>query len=264
MKSILIIASNTFRDAIRQKLILLIALIALALVISSKYFLKLDLGHEQLRFVFDFGSGAIGFFGSIIAIVSTCQLFHAEIDNKTVVTLLSKPVGSAEFACGKLLGAAAVLALFSAIITLATCSMLFYTQASFGESAQRLSAGLKINYCGVAACCFVQWVKLCAIASVAAAVCSFSRSLLFSAVISFMCLAISLMGAVTIGLGGERNGFANFVSTIFPDFQIFNSAEAFAFSPIVPEAFLGAVGYGAIYVAALCILTSLSFSKREF
>ncbi|MFR6034540.1 MAG: hypothetical protein ACLUKN_16030 [Bacilli bacterium] len=93
MKSVFTIAANTFRDAIRQKLIMLIALIAFALVISSKYFLRLDLGHEQLRFVFDFGSGAIGFFGSIIAVVSTCQLFHSEIDNKTIVTLLSKPVG---------------------------------------------------------------------------------------------------------------------------------------------------------------------------
>ena len=44
MKSVFTIAANTFRDAIRQKLIMLIALIAFALVISSKYFLRLDLG----------------------------------------------------------------------------------------------------------------------------------------------------------------------------------------------------------------------------
>lgn len=264
MKSVFTIAANTFRDAIRQKLIMLIALIAFALVISSKYFLRLDLGHEQLRFVFDFGSGAIGFFGSIIAVVSTCQLFHSEIDNKTIVTLLSKPVGIGGFTCGKLLGAAAVLALFCAIIAAATCAMLFYTQASFGESAQRLSAGLATNYFGVAACCFVQWIKLCAIASVAAAICSFSRSLLFSVVISFMCLAVSLMGAVTLGLGGDKSDFTKFVSTIFPDFQIFSTAEAFAFAPILPEAFFGAVGYGVVYVAALCMLAIWSFSKREF
>ncbi len=264
MKSVLTIAANTFRDAIRQKLILLVALIALVLVISSKYFLRLDLGHEQLRFVFDFGSGAIGFFGSIIAVVSTCQLFHSEIDNKTIVTLLSKPVGIGGFAFGKLFGESGVLALFCAIIAAATCAMLFYTEASFGESAQRLSAGLTINYSGVVACCFIQWIKLCCIAAVASAVCSFSRSLLFSVVISFMCLAISLMGAVTLGLGGEKSNFTNFVSTIFPDFQIFSAAEAFAFEPVLPEAFFGAAGYGIVYAAALCLLTAWSFSKREF
>ena len=76
MRRAYIISANTFREALRQKLILLLALVALGLVASSNYFLKLDLGHERLKFVFDFTSGALGFFGSIIAIVATCQLFH--------------------------------------------------------------------------------------------------------------------------------------------------------------------------------------------
>ena len=72
------------------------------------------------------------------------------------------------------------------------------------------------------------------------------------------------MGAVTLGLGGDKSDFTKFVSTIFPDFQIFSTAEAFAFAPILPEAFFGAVGYGVVYAAALCMLAIWSFSKREF
>ena len=91
MRNVFLISANTLRETLRQKLMILVALVALALVLSSKYLLSLDLGHEQLRFVFDFGSGALGFFGSIIAVVATCQIFHSELENKTVITLLSKP-----------------------------------------------------------------------------------------------------------------------------------------------------------------------------
>ena len=101
MKRAFIIAANTLKESLRQKLILLLALVAVVLVASSNYFLKLDLGHEKLKFVFDFTSGALGFFGSIIAIVSACQLFHSEFENRTAITLLSKPVGYAGFAFGK-------------------------------------------------------------------------------------------------------------------------------------------------------------------
>ena len=44
MRRAYIISANTFREALRQKLILLLALVALVLVASSNYFLKLDLG----------------------------------------------------------------------------------------------------------------------------------------------------------------------------------------------------------------------------
>ncbi len=264
MNSVFIIASNTFKEAIRQKLILLTALIAVVLVCSSKYFLKLDLGHEQLRFVFDFGGGALGFFGSIMAIVASCQIFHSELENRTVITLFSKPVNSAQFVFGKLIGAAGLLALFSAVIALSTCAMLLYTSESFGSAAPRLSGGLETNYAGVAAYAIIQWVKLCAVASVSAFICSVSRSLLFSVVTSFMVLAISIMGEATLALGDSSTVFSRAAAIIFPDFNTFNASEVFAFSPVSPGQFFALAGYGILYFTACSLLSSWLFSKREF
>ena len=157
MRNVFLISANTLRETLRQKLMILVALVALALVLSSKYLLSLDLGHEQLRFVFDFGSGALGFFGSIIAVVATCQIFHSELENKTVITLLSKPVGYAQFAAGKFLGAAAAIAHYAEVISAATWIIIFITRECFGEAAKRLSGGLEINYAGVWAYAFAQW-----------------------------------------------------------------------------------------------------------
>ena len=264
MRNVFLISANTLRETLRQKLMILVALVALALVLSSKYLLSLDLGHEQLRFVFDFGSGALGFFGSIIAVVATCQIFHSELENKTVITLLSKPVGFAQFAAGKFLGAAAALALFAAVIAAATCLMLFITRAGFGEAAERLSAGLETNYAGVCAYAFAQWCKLCAVAAVASFVCSVSSSLLFSAVVSFMALAVSTAGEITLWLGGKTEGFAKIASYAFPDFNMFNALEKFAFAPVDCGAFAAAVAYAAIYSVAAVAAAAFAFSKREF
>ena len=137
MRRVCIISANTFREALRQKLILLLALAALALVAASNYFLKLDLGHERLKFVFDFDSGALGFFGSIIAIVATCQLFHSEFDSRTAVTLLSKPVGRLGFACGKAGGAFAALALFCAVVSACGCAMTAFAACSMPAGPSR-------------------------------------------------------------------------------------------------------------------------------
>ena len=264
MRNITLISINTLHETLRQKLMLIIALVALALVLSSKYLLSLDLGHEQLRFVFDFGSGALGFFGSIMAVVATCQIFHSEIENKTAITLLSKPVGFAQFAAGKFFGAAMALALFAFAIAAATCAMLFITRLGFGNSEARLSAGLYTNYAGVCAFAFAQWCKLCAISAVSAFICSVSSSLLFSVIVSFMVLAASTAGEVTLWLGGKSEGFARLASYIFPDFHVFSALESFAFGPIDTGQFAAACAYAALYSFAAVAAAAFGFSRREF
>ncbi|MBP3357788.1 MAG: ABC transporter permease subunit [Opitutales bacterium] len=260
MKNAFLISINTLRETLRQKLILIVALIALALVLSSKYLLSLDLGHEQLRFVFDFGSGALGFFDSIIAVVATAQIFHNEIENKTIITLFSKPVGSTQFVFGKFGGAVFALAIFAFVVALATSLMLAITSLGIRNAEDVAS----INYIGVFAFAFIQWIKLCAICAISAFICSASTSLLFSVIVSFMVLAVSMAGDITLRLGGKQEGFTELVSWIFPDFHVFNVAENFAFAPINIGDFFASAGYGIIYCVCALIASAIMFSKREF
>ncbi len=262
MRNAFLIAANTFRETLGQKLMLITALVALALVLSSKYLLSLDLGHEQLKFVFDFGSGALGFFGSIMAIVATCQIFHSEIENKTVITLLSKPVGIAQFTVGKFLGAAAALGLFTLAVAAATSLMLAITRAGFAES--QAADAPQINYVGVWLFAVAQWVKLCTVAAVSVFVCSVSTSLLFSASVSFMALAVSMAGEITLNLGGKTGGVVGVAARLFPDLHIFGALESFAFAPADAAVFAAAAGYGTVYCAAALAAAAFAFSRREF
>ncbi len=257
-----LISINTVRETLRQKLLILITLLALALIASSKYFLRLDMGHEQLRFIFDFGSGALGFFGSVIAITAVCQLFHSEIENKTVVTLLSRPVRKADFVFGKIFGVCAALALFTLAVAVATGAMLAYTHSAF--NSRGINSTLPPNYGGFCVFVVIQWLKLCAIAAIAALVCSAARSFLFSVIVSFMALAVSFMNNAAFALGETPNVFTNVASSVFPDLGIFAESEAFVFAPVDINAAAGAVAYALTYVIAAGLIASWIFSRREF
>ncbi len=257
MKNIALIATNTLRETLRQKLVLMTALIALALVVSSKYLLSLDLGHEQSKFVFDFGSGALGFFGAIMAIVATCQIFHSEIENRTIISLLSKPVGMSQFIFGKFCGAAFALGIFATVVAFATCAMLAITTLGNANA-------IAPNYIGILAFAIAQWTKLCAIAAISIFICAASTSFLFSVVVSFMAFAVSMAGDITARLGGKTEGFAAIASWLFPDLHVFVASEAFAFAPINPIEFIMACGYGTTYSLAALIAASIMFAKREF
>ena len=266
MRNALLIASNTFRDAMRQKLLLLIVFIAAILAGLSKYMLRFDLGHEKLKFVFDFGSGAMTFFGALIAVTATCQLIHSELDNRTIITLLSKPVNFVQLAFGKLLGVCGALAVFAIIVTAVTCLMLAITEFEIIERAGgKIPEGLlNPSWSGIACWALIQWFKLATVASVACAICAASSSLMFSVITSFMVLAATMARSANIWFGSDENLATQLTGYILPNFEIFAKSDLFAFAGVNAMTFAATIAYSCVYIAACCGLASWLFSKREF
>ena len=108
IRSLSLIAQNTLREAVRQRVFGFLLLLALGLVLGVHFFQEFNFGTPELRFIADLGFGAIGLLGAVLAVTATAQLFFSELENRTVLTLLAKPLGHAEFVLGKFLGAAAV------------------------------------------------------------------------------------------------------------------------------------------------------------
>lgn len=263
MGTIFLIASNTMRDALRQKLVYLMALAALVLTLFSSYVMKMDLGHEELKFVANFTSGALGFFGSIIAITSICQLFYSEIENKTVATLLSKPVNSLQFTCGKLLGEFYMLFWFCLAILIVGAASLVFAQYKISLIPQDVLYGAResIDWSGFAAFGFLQFLKLCAIAAFACFISAASSSMMFAIVVSFMAVAASLLNYSDFMTGG--GALLKSLSYVLPNFGIFEPSLDFAFKGINFAQFFAASGYALIYIILFAILGAWIFSKRE-
>lgn len=101
-------ALNTFREAMRNKLLYTILLFACVLILSAWAIGQLSM-HEELRVARDLGLAGISFFGVLLSIVAGVNLVYQEIERKTVYALLSKPIRRWEFVAGKYLGVALTL-----------------------------------------------------------------------------------------------------------------------------------------------------------
>ncbi len=263
MKKILLIAQNSLKDALRQKLVFLIVPMAVVLTLFSSYAMRLDLGHEQLKFVGNFTSGALGFFGALIAVVSVCQLFYSEIENKTVATLLAHPVRRLDFVAGKLLGEVYMILIFVFLVLFAGGISLYLAELRLAGVPDEMLTGarLGVDWAGFLAFGLLQAVKLSAIAAMSCFVCAVSRSMMFALVVSFMVVAASLISYSDFFSGG---GFVlNAITYIVPNFTIFEPTLDFAFYGVCWYRFFAAFGYGAVYVLSFLFLSVWAFSSRE-
>ncbi len=102
------IAANTFREAVRDRV--LYNLIAFALVLTGAAILVGQISIEIERLVvINLGLTAVSLFGVVIAIFVGIGLVSKEIEKRTLYTVLSRPVRRWEFIVGKFFGLAGTL-----------------------------------------------------------------------------------------------------------------------------------------------------------
>src|SRR5262250_3694856 len=99
----LAIARNTFREAVRDRVLYNLILFALLLIGSAIFIGELSAGQEA-KIVVDLGLSAMLLFGVFIAIFVGVGLVYKEIERRTIYAIFSKPVGRGEFLVGKYLG----------------------------------------------------------------------------------------------------------------------------------------------------------------
>jgi ABC-type transport system involved in multi-copper enzyme maturation permease subunit len=123
--AILAIALNTFREAIRDRVLYLLLVFALILIAVSRLLSLLTVGDEE-KIIKDVGLSAISLFGVLTAIFVGISLVFKEIERRTVYTLLANPVRRWQFLCGKFAGLFAVLAMNVGLMSLALFGILLF------------------------------------------------------------------------------------------------------------------------------------------
>ncbi|MGB8332395.1 MAG: ABC transporter permease subunit [Polyangiales bacterium] len=109
------VALNTYREAVRDRvlfgvLVLAAAVLALTLALAE---LSLD---QQMRVVTDLGLASISLFSVVVAIFLGSSLLYKEIERKTLYVILPKPIARFEFLLGKYFGIVVTCGVFIAIM----------------------------------------------------------------------------------------------------------------------------------------------------
>lgn len=265
-----LIAGNTFLEAVRQKLFNFLLLLAVGLVASAQFFREFNFGSSELKFIADFGFGALIFFGSALTIATTAQLFFSEIENRTALTLLAKPLWRAEFVFGKFLGVFAVIGVFCALTIGLMIALLWHREGQLmAINPDDFANGRLIAYGDLLIVGLLQWLKFGVLTAIVLLIASFSNTNLFTVVTGFFVLVICHLQYLARDQWSNVDnvllaGTVRVLSLVFPNFQLFNLADEIGQGAGVSgEVALRVAGYGVAYIAVIGGLAVYSFRNRE-
>lgn len=250
---ILTVAQNTFREAVRDKVLYVLLFFAAAAIFGSKALGWISIG-QDIKIVKDISLAATSIFGVLVAIFVGASLIYKEIDKRTLYTILSRPMHRYEFVLGKYLGLVAVLAV--AVLVMSGTAAVYV-----------LLLGGSLDAVYFLAVLLIFW-KLLLVTAFALLMSSLSSPIL-GAIIVFCAYVFGHATAVFRDLPPQFDGtlakrileVAYYVIPNLSNFDI--RAEAANGVEINPAFVLWVLAYGLGYTAVLLVLASLAFERKD-
>jgi ABC-2 type transport system permease protein len=292
---IVTICLHTFTQLVRMKVFYFLAVFAVILIASNFFDLPQHNGPESngsevLGLIKSWSLGAMTLFSVVLSVVATALLLPKDVEDRTLYTILAKPVPRIDYLAGKLLGVLMLvfvsLALMDALMTgvlqvrtsmvladqLAAARNLGWNEAAIQSlKSEILESGPNWSLQGAVLAVFVRSAVM---ASLALLISTFSTSTLFTTVVSFLMYFIGHFQADARDFymhGGEAGTttFAKLVSLlvamVFPDFQLFNVIDAVIEGQAIPAIAIGKLLLVGVYYALFFTIASwFVFADKEF
>jgi ABC-type transport system involved in multi-copper enzyme maturation permease subunit len=249
------IAFNTFREAVRDRVLYNFVLFVLLLVATAPLFGQISIGLERLILI-NVGLSAMSLFGIVIAIFVGIGLVSKEIDKKTLYTILSRPVRRWEFIAGKYLGLVMTLAVNAFFMTAGFYLTLLVT----AHQLTRADAGL------LAAIYFII-LQFFIITALTLLFSSFSTPI-FSAIFSFALFVIGTFAEDLRNFAAMSHGAGKWLVTgvvyLVPNFSALNVISQVSHDvPVSGTLVLYNTLYAVLYSAAATAAAVLIFERRN-
>jgi ABC-type transport system involved in multi-copper enzyme maturation permease subunit len=267
----LTIALAAAKEAIRQPAFFVLVFIAGSSLIASIFVSYFTFG-EDIKMYKDTGLTTISFVGLLLALLTASSTVAEEIEGRTAITLLSKPINRRQFIVGKFLGIElGVLALYLILGTLFACGVWYKYAYDVRESqgtveplmrwkqVMQVMPGLALGF-----------MEVTVLAAVSVAI-STRLPMLVNLVV---CIAVFFLGHLTPILvaataQGQANELIQFMARLFawalPGLEFFNASPAIATGAVIP--WLGYVlptlGYCMLYSGAALTFAFLLFENRD-
>src|SRR5690242_5928670 len=249
------IAANTFREAVRDRV--LYNLIAFALLISAAAILvgQISIDVERLVVV-NLGLTAVSLFGIVIAIFIGIGLVSKEIEKRTLYTVLSRPVRRWEFIVGKFFGLAGTLFVNTFFMAIGVFGALLYVSHHF----QKADAWVLVALYFI----ILEFVVVTALALLFS---SFSSPLL-SAVFAFALFVIGSFSEDLRGFASMAHGLTKWLAIaaayVIPNFSALNIINQVAHGTGVGgELVFWNTVYALVYTFAVLCGAVLVFEHRN-
>ena len=252
---VLHIASNTFREAVRDRVLYNLIAFALLMVGTSVLVGQISIDIEKIVLV-NLGLTAVSLFGLVIAIFIGIGLVSKEIEKRTLYTILSRPVRRWEFILGKFWGLVGTLAVNTIFMAVGFFAALLYVAHHFTRTDAHLLIALYFI--------ILQFMIITALALLFS---SFSSPLL-SAVFAFALFVIGTFAEDLRGFALLAHGFTRWIATgaayLVPNFAALNVISSVAHDQrIAGSLVLYNTLYSLFYAGAAITGAMLIFEHRD-
>ena len=292
---VLVIARHAFTQLVRMKVFYFLAVFAVIAIGSNFFDLPQHEGPESvgtnvLRSIKSWSLGTMTLFSVVLSIVATALLLPKDVEDRTLYTILAKPVPRIDYLAGKLLGVLMLvfvsLALMDVLMTVVLqirTSMVLEQQMAMAQAqgwpqeaidSLRLETEAQGPNWSLQGAVFAVFLRASIMASLALLISTFSSSTLFTTIISFLIYFIGHFQAdardvyLQVGQAGE-GVFARLasllLSLVMPDFQNFNVIDAVIEGQTMPLLTLGKLTLIGLYYALFFTIASwFVFAEKEF
>jgi ABC-type transport system involved in multi-copper enzyme maturation permease subunit len=252
--NVLLIAHNTFREAVRDRVLAGILLAGLVLIGLTRLAGGLAMG-EDLRLTVDLGLSAVSLLGLLVILLVGTSLVAKEIERRTIFNLLSRPLPRPLYLLGKWAGLSSALAVVAASLGLALAVLV----SVLGHPG-RAPVIAQATYLAV--------LELTVLTSLA---------VLFSALSTPVLSALYTLGFFLAGQWcddlrrfatalppGVRETF-EVIADVLPNLTLFNMRSLAASGEPTSWLHLGlATAYAMLYAGCVLALASAAFESRDF
>lgn len=275
------IASNSLLELIRLKVFYFLLLFAFAIIVISFFSSALKI-HEQFQALKDVALGGMSIFSGLLAVLATAMLLPKDIEDRTLYTILAKPVPRFEYLLGKFLGIVSLLFIaISLMSALFVVTLYFREKAAIAEAiattppdalADELKAlqasAFNINLVpGI----FLIYVKAVLTAALTLFVSTFASSSIFTIIMSVVIYLIGHIQSIareaylaSQNTGALTKAFLAIVAIVIPDLNALTLVDDVVVGNAIPMLlFIKTAGLGLTYISFYFFVGYFVFSVKE-
>ncbi len=278
------LTANTLTELTRLKVFHVLLLFALVLIGSSMFLARLSF-QQEFQVLKDIGLGAMSIFTALLAILATARLLPQDREERTVYSILARPVSRFEYIAGKLAGVLLLLGISLLVMSALFLLILFLreqtaaaltTRQMSGRAPDQLQAALaQLRAATFSAELFpaiaVIYVKGCLLAALTLFISTFATSNIYTVVVSVVVYFIGHLQATAREFWLQEQGaswltrlFLGGVALLFPDLQLFDFSDQIMAGSAIPLALLTqTIALGLFYVVVYLLLAVAVFNGKE-
>jgi ABC-type transport system involved in multi-copper enzyme maturation permease subunit len=278
------IASNTLLELIRLKVFYFLLLFALVSIGGSALPIFFNMPfQDEFQILKDVSLGAMTIFTWLLSVLATAMMLPKDIEDRTLYTILAKPVPRIEYLLGKLLGVMLLLLISTLVMSAMFVITLYIRQQMVIATAMHEYAGapeqLATIVRDIKAHTFTVYfipgivtiyIKAAIFAALTMMVSAFATSWIFTIFVTFMAYFIGSVEGIAreYWLSSHASLFARLflllVALLFPDLQLFSLVDDIvAGNAISMVMFWKTVGLGAGYIFVYSLVAYVIFAFKE-